>query len=54
MVTDEALNAVECLPVLNKLDREPILEELNEVLDALAPGKAVMVKGPRGKDKSNR
>lgn len=38
MVTEEALNAVECLHVLEELDRKPTLDELNEALDALAPG----------------
>lgn len=49
MVTDEALNYVECLPVLNKLDREPILEELNEALDALALVRLSRQKDPEAK-----
>ncbi|XP_050707118.1 uncharacterized protein LOC126992423 [Eriocheir sinensis] len=39
-VTEDALNAIECLPVLEELDREPTLAELNEALDSLAHGKA--------------
>lgn len=40
MVSDEALDAIVCLPVLDELDREPTLEKLNAALDGLAPGKA--------------
>src|SRR6201996_3765554 len=40
MVTEEALSAVECQPMMNELDVVPTLEELKEALDALAPGKA--------------
>ncbi|XP_050707960.1 uncharacterized protein LOC126993145 [Eriocheir sinensis] len=39
-VTEDALNAIECLPVLEELDREPTLAKLNEALDSLAHGKA--------------
>ena len=36
MVSEEALNATECLPVMEELDCE--LLELKEVLESLAPG----------------
>ena len=38
MVSEEALNATECLEVMEELDCE--LLELKEVLGSLAPGKA--------------
>ena len=38
MVSEEALNAIECLLVLEELNCEPL--ELKEVLGSLAPGKA--------------
>ena len=38
MVPEEALKAIECLPVLEELDCEPL--ELKEALSSLAPGKA--------------
>ena len=38
MVSGEALNAIECLPVLEELNCEPL--ELKEALGSLAPGKA--------------
>lgn len=40
MFSEEALDAIECLPVLDKLNMDPTLEELNAALDVLAPGKA--------------
>ena len=40
LVTEEALNAIECLPMISELDREPTLEELSLALDSLASGKA--------------
>lgn len=40
MVSKEAQDAIECLPVLDELDRKPTLEELNAAPDVLAPGKA--------------
>ena len=40
IVTEDALNAIECLPVLEELDEEPTLNELSKVLDSLATGKA--------------
>ena len=40
VLTEEALNAIECLPVLEELHGEPTLEELNEALVSLASGKA--------------
>lgn len=40
VVTEEALNAIKCLPVLEELDSDPTLEELNLGLDSLASGKA--------------
>ena len=38
MVSGEALNAIECLPVLEELNCEPL--DLKEALGSLAPGKA--------------
>ena len=38
MLSEEALNAIECLPVLEELNCEPL--ELKEALGSLAPGKA--------------
>ena len=38
MVSEEALKAIECLPVLEELDSEPL--ELKEALGSLTPGKA--------------
>ena len=40
VVTEDALNAIECLAELEELDREPTIDELSEVLDSLACGKA--------------
>ena len=40
VVTEEALNAIKCLPVLQELDSDPALEELNKDLDFLDSGKA--------------
>lgn len=40
IVTKDALNAIESLPVLEILDEEPTLGELSEALDSLATGKA--------------
>ncbi|KXJ06125.1 hypothetical protein AC249_AIPGENE16751 [Exaiptasia diaphana] len=40
MVTMEALNSVEQLPVMLELDKEPTMEELNEALKKLSSGKA--------------
>ena len=40
VVTEEALDAFECLPVLQELDREPTLNDLSEALDSLTSGKA--------------
>lgn len=45
MVSEEALDAIVCLPVLDELDREPTLEELNAALDGLASDKAPGKKG---------
>ena len=39
-VTQEALDSIEDLPVLEELDSEPTLEELSKAIDALASGKA--------------
>ena len=44
---EEALHAIECLPVLEETDREPSLGELNEALNSLASGKVL------GKDGSS-
>ena len=40
VVTEDALNAIECLPELEDLDREPAINELSEALNSLASGKA--------------
>ena len=40
VVSEEALNAIECLPVLEELDVDPTVDELSKALDSLAPGKA--------------
>uniref|UniRef100_A0ABM5FF36 Uncharacterized protein n=1 Tax=Pogona vitticeps TaxID=103695 RepID=A0ABM5FF36_9SAUR len=40
VVTEEALNNIECLPVLEELDSEPTLAEINAALDSLTSGKA--------------
>ena len=40
VVTEDALNAIECRPELEELDREPTIDELSEALDSLASGKA--------------
>ena len=39
-ITLEALNNIECLPVLEELDREPTLAQIKVALDSLASGKA--------------
>ena len=40
VVTEEVLNAIKCLPVLQELDSDPALEELNKDFDFLDSGKA--------------
>ena len=40
VITEDALNAIDCLPELEELDREPTIDELSEALDSLASGKA--------------
>ena len=40
VVTEDALNAIECRPELEELDREPTIDDLSEALDSLASGKA--------------
>lgn len=40
IVSEVAINVVECLPVLVELDSEPTFEELHRNLNALATGKA--------------
>ena len=41
VVTDEALNAIKCLPELEELDSDPTLGELNKkALDSLSSSKA--------------
>ncbi|ROT60751.1 hypothetical protein C7M84_021675 [Penaeus vannamei] len=39
-VTEDALDAIECLPELEELDSEPTIEELSKALDSLSAGKA--------------
>ena len=40
VVTEEALNDIECVPALEELDSEPTLAEIKVALDSLASGKA--------------
>ena len=40
VVTEEALDNIECLPVLEELDSEPTLAEIKAALYSLASGKA--------------
>ncbi|XP_063595354.1 uncharacterized protein LOC134772317 [Penaeus indicus] len=40
IVTEDALNAIECLPMLEELDAEPTPDELSKALDSLTTGKA--------------
>ena len=40
IVSQEALNSLEVLPVMEELDMEPTMEELNRAIDALPSGKA--------------
>lgn len=40
VVTTAALDAIECLPVMEELYTEPTIEELNKAIDSLASGKA--------------
>ena len=39
-VSPAALDAIECLPTMDELDSEPLVEELNKAIDSLASGKA--------------
>ena len=39
VITEEALNTIKCLPLLEELDSDATLEELNPGLDSLASGK---------------
>ena len=39
IVTDEALSAFECLPMMPKLDAQPIIGELKKALNCLSSGK---------------
>ena len=41
VITVEALNNIECLPVLEELDSKPTLAEIKGALDSLASGKAL-------------
>ena len=36
-VSPAALDAIECLPTMDELDSEPLVEELNKAIDSLAP-----------------
>ena len=40
VVTEDALNAIKCLPELEELGREPTIDEVNKALDSLTSGKA--------------
>ena len=39
LLSEDALNAIECLQTMDELDDELTLDELHSVLDALAAGK---------------
>ena len=39
-VSPASLDAIECLPTMDELDSEPLVEELNKAIDSLASGKA--------------
>ena len=39
-VTPSALGAIKCMPIMEKLDAEPTMDELSKVIDSLAAGKA--------------
>ena len=39
-VAPSALDAIECMPVLEELDTEPTMDELSKAIDSLAAGKA--------------
>ena len=39
-VSPAALDAIECLPTMDELDSEPLVEELSKAIDSLASGKA--------------
>lgn len=39
VITEEALNTIKCLPLLEELDSDATLEELNPGLDSPASGK---------------
>ena len=39
-VSPAALDAIECLPTMDELDSEPLVEELSKYIDSLASGKA--------------
>ena len=41
VVTKEALNNIECLPVLEELDSEPSFAEIKVPLNSLTSGKAL-------------
>ena len=45
IVTEDALNDIEYLPVLEELDKEPTLDELSEALGSLVTGKALRKDG---------
>ena len=40
VVTDAALNSINPLPIMDKLEAEPTIEELDKAIDALSNGKA--------------
>ena len=39
-VSPAALDAIECLPTMDELDSEPLVEELSKAIDSLASGRA--------------
>ena len=42
-----ALDAIECLPILDELDSQPSEEELSKAIDSLASGEATCIDGIR-------
>ncbi|XP_069187165.1 uncharacterized protein [Procambarus clarkii] len=45
LVSVEALNAIECLPIIKKFDLDPTVEEVKNALDSLSSGKAPVDNG---------
>ena len=41
IVSPAALDVIDCLPTMDELDSEPLVEELSKTIDSLASGKAL-------------